>query len=356
VEIRFFDTHGATAETSLIAPNALKFEPITTTFNAPATNPDDVIIVVDEQEYRIAPGEELSFENLPPVAVAGDDQAIIEIGSVVQLDGTQSYDPDGDDISYAWSFVSRPSGSVAALNGPTTAAPTFIPDEYGDYEVELVVTDARGSSSEPDTVVVSFANLAPVADAGANQAVRVGDEVLLDGSDSYDANGDALLYHWSFFSAPASSTATLSDPASQMPTFTPDAPGTYEVDLIVSDGLLDSEPARVTVVATTAEGELVDALEYAVDVVNSLDPAVFKNRSLQKNMAKHIGQALGLVDKGKYADAGEKLEAIARKTDGCLSENEPDRNDWIQECGAQDEVHPVLLYALDLVNEILGGG
>jgi phage gp29-like protein len=140
-----------------------------------------------------------------------------------------------------------------------------------------------------------------------------------------------------------------------MSTLTADVPGTYEVDLIVSDGLLDSEPARVTVVATTAEGELVHALEYAVDLVNGLDPAVFKNRSLQKNMAKHIGQALGQIDKGEYDDAREKLEAVARQTDGCANDSEPDRNDWIQQCDAQDQIHPVLVHALGLMDEILGG-
>jgi hypothetical protein len=355
VEIRFFDTHGATAETSLSAPNALKFEPISTTFNAPASNPDDVIIVFDDQEYRVSPGEEVSFENLPPMAVAGDDQAIIEIGSVVQLDGSQSYDPDGDDISYAWSFLSRPGGSNAVLGNPSSATPTFVPDVYGEYRVELVVTDVRGSASEPDDAVVSFANVAPVADAGDNQAARVGDQVLLDGSSSDDANGDALTFHWSFFSAPAGSTAALNDPTSEMSTLTADVPGTYEVDLIVSDGLLDSEPARVTVVATTAEGDLVHALEYAVDLVNGLDPAVFKNRSLQKNMAKHIGQALGQIDKAQYDGAREKLEAVARQTDGCANDSEPDRNDWIQQCDAQDQIHPVLVHALGLVDEVLGG-
>jgi F0F1-type ATP synthase epsilon subunit len=52
-----------------------------------------------------------------------------------------------------------------------------------------------------------------------------------------------------------------------MSTLTADVPGTYEVDLIVSDGLLDSEPARVTVVATTAEGELVHALGLVDEIL-----------------------------------------------------------------------------------------
>jgi len=290
--------------------------------------------------------------NQVPVAAAGDDIGIES--RTVQLDGTQSYDPEGYSIGYAWSFASKPTGSVAQLMDANTATPSFFADLDGDYVVELVVTDALGRSSAPDSVLASFANVPPVADPGPPQSVRAGDSVLLDGTNSDDVNGDALTYQWSILSAPLGSAAALDDPMSATPTFAPDLAGTYEVELIVNDGFLDSQVASVTVVATTAQGELVDTLEYAIDLVNAFDPGVFKNQSLQKNMAKHIAQALNLVDAGDYRGAHDKLEAVLRKTDGCASNGGRYRNDWIVDCTAQADIQPVLEHAISLVNEILG--
>ena len=64
----------------------------------------------------------------------------------------------------------------------------------------------------------------------------------------------------------------LGDPTAETLTFTPDIAGTYQIEFrFVSDGIEDSEIASVTVVATTAQGELVEALESAIDEVNALD-------------------------------------------------------------------------------------
>lgn len=292
--------------------------------------------------------------NEAPIADAGPDEAIIAVDSTVQLDGSQSYDLDGDEFTYAWT-LSKPLGSDALLDDPSSATPSFMPDLYGTYTATLIVTDDNGLPSLPDQVLVSFENVAPVADAGPNQTVRVGDAVSLDGSGSSDPNGDALTYEWSLFYRPVGSTADLDDLQAQMPELTPDVAGTYEAQLIVSDGVLNSVvPASVSIVATTAEGDLVDVLEEAVDVVNGLDASVFKNKSLQKNMAKHIGQAAAQVDQGRFHAAGEKLEAVLRKTDGCATGGSPDSNDWIVDCAAQSQVHPLIVQALVLVDEILG--
>jgi hypothetical protein len=298
--------------------------------------------------------------NEVPLADPGDDQVIHEIGTQVVLDGSQSTDPDGDDpITFAWTLLEKPVTSQAELDEPSSATPAFIPDVFGDYRFELVVTDALGKSSQPEQVLVSFENVPPVADAGDNQAVRGGHEVWLDGLRSYDPNGDtalSLFYLWSFVSTPEGSAAVIADPDAPETSFVADVPGTYVVELLVNDGELTSEPSTADITATTAEGDLIDTLHYAVRVVNkSLSPDDFTNRQLHKNMAKHIGQALALIDKGEYADARYKLEAEVRKTDGCATDGMPDTNDWIDGCTAQEQVHPVLVHALGLVDEILGG-
>ena len=90
--------------------------------------------------------------NRAPVANAGPDQTV-STGSAVQLDGTGSYDPDSDPITYSWAFVSRPAGSNASLSNESTATPLFVADVDGDYNVKLTVSD--GASSATDTVVIT---------------------------------------------------------------------------------------------------------------------------------------------------------------------------------------------------------
>ena len=75
----------------------------------------------------------------------------------------------------------------------------------------------------------------------------MGSTVYLDGSKSSDVDGDPLTYRWSFTNKPTGSVAALSDQTIKKPTFAVDLPGTYVVQLIVNDGLLDSAPATVTV-------------------------------------------------------------------------------------------------------------
>jgi hypothetical protein len=189
--------------------------------------------------------------NFAPVADAGPDQTVTS-GDLVTLDGTGSMDPDGDSLTFGWTFTSKPGGSTAALSGAATSGPTFTPDVDGAYVIQLVVNDGTDDSA-PDTVTVTTAaNTAPVADAGPDQTVTAGDLVTLDGTGSMDPDGDSLTYDWTFTSKPGGSTAALSGAATSGPTFTPDVDGTYEIQLIVNDGTDDSAPDMVTVTAAPA--------------------------------------------------------------------------------------------------------
>jgi hypothetical protein len=128
--------------------------------------------------------------------------------------------------------------------------PTFTADVAGDYVVQLIVSDGMANST-PDTVTIraNGGNVAPIADAGMDQDVLLGDMVELDGSASMDADGDALSYRWSLISIPGASTATLSDATAINPYFMADVIGDYVVQLIVNDGDADSAPDTVTISA-----------------------------------------------------------------------------------------------------------
>ncbi|MDJ0870111.1 MAG: PKD domain-containing protein, partial [Myxococcota bacterium] len=194
--------------------------------------------------------------NSAPVADAGPDQTVLRT-QIATLDGTGSSDADRDVLNLRWSFIALPPGSAAELSNPEAEQPTFVVDELGTYVVQLIVDDGTISSA-PDSVVLSTENSAPVADAGEDQTVFVTDSVVLDGSGSEDVDGDPLEFSWALTSVPPGSTATLDDPASPTPRFTADLPGNYLVQLIVSDGMLDSRP-NSTVVRTDNSPPIADA-------------------------------------------------------------------------------------------------
>jgi len=57
VLIQYVAADSSTAITSLGEGNSLVFEPTTFNFTAPPTNPEPVVIVVQDKEYSIIPGE-----------------------------------------------------------------------------------------------------------------------------------------------------------------------------------------------------------------------------------------------------------------------------------------------------------
>ena len=108
----------------------------------------------------------------------------------------------------SWVLVSTPDGSTAVLDNPTSVTPAFVVDRPGTYVAQLTVNDGTAPSA-PDTVTITTANSAPVANAGPDQSTLVNQTVTLDGSGSTDVDGDPLTYVWSLVSVPAGSSATL---------------------------------------------------------------------------------------------------------------------------------------------------
>ena len=176
--------------------------------------------------------------NDPPVADAGMDQnALIEVP--VYLDGSGSYDPDGDLITFQWTMTGSPSGSSAALSGIDTASPRVTPDISGDYTFQLTVNDSQADSA-PDEVIIhaSVSNVAPNADAGPDQSVLVDSTVFLDGSGSFDPDNAPGPYSfiWTFTGTPLNSMFGGTALTGVSPVFIPDIEGEFVVELWVSDG------------------------------------------------------------------------------------------------------------------------
>ncbi|TLY00225.1 MAG: tandem-95 repeat protein, partial [Thaumarchaeota archaeon] len=124
--------------------------------------------------------------NRPPVADAGLDRTL-NAGTLIDLNGTGSSDPDNDSLSYSWTQI---NGTSVELIDANTAAPSFAaPLVDADGEIltfTLTVTDNDGLT-DTDTVIITISplpvvNQPPVANAGPDRTVKERALVTLDGT------------------------------------------------------------------------------------------------------------------------------------------------------------------------------
>jgi hypothetical protein len=170
-------------------------------------------------------------DNQPPVAVAGNYN-ILE-GQGLTLDGSASFDPEGNPLNYQWD-INR-DGTFDAFGPVVTLTPedlrTFgITDGTHAYFVNLVVDDGKGSYAG-DSGLVWVYNAPPTGDFSGGGPVIEGSEVTVGFSSATDpsqADVDAgLRYSFAldrdllstdYASASTDPTATFTMPDSGTPT------------------------------------------------------------------------------------------------------------------------------------------
>jgi probable HAF family extracellular repeat protein len=91
------------------------------------------------------------LRNRAPIARLTGPSAALE-GTAATFDGSASTDPDGDALTYAWTF-----GDGGSATGPT---PAHTYADNGQFPVTLTVTDTKGASGTT-TVTVTVGNVAP---------------------------------------------------------------------------------------------------------------------------------------------------------------------------------------------------
>lgn len=230
-------------------------DPVHPTFTAPlaAVGGDTLtfqLIVNDGQSDSDPDTVDIIVKNVnqKPVAEAGAEQIVNE-GTVVTLNGSSSYDPDGEAITYSWV---RTAGPTVSLSDPQSPTPTFTAPTVGmggaTLAFELTVSDGVNSATDTVDVFVENVNHQPTANAGTDQTKNEGTLVTLDGTGSNDSDGDGLTYAWTQVAGPS---VALSDSSSSTPSFTAPLVGpggaTLVFQVVVNDGLADSLPDEVAI-------------------------------------------------------------------------------------------------------------
>ncbi|MFA5771860.1 MAG: PKD domain-containing protein [Thermoplasmata archaeon] len=206
--------------------------------------------------------------NKPPVANAGPDQTV-EVDTTVALDGSGSNDPDGGALTYKWTQTEGPTVNIP---NPNAVNPTFMPTDEGTYKFKLVVNDGKADSAAAYvTITVTKANNLPIADAGRDQTVNVSTTVTLNGSESYDPDGDTITYKWIQTDGP---TVLILYSTTAKPMFTPTTSGVYKFQLTVNDSKADSEPSIVTITAVTAKQNIPPVADAGKNQTTEVDAMV----------------------------------------------------------------------------------
>jgi parallel beta-helix repeat protein len=163
--------------------------------------------------------------NHRPIANAGLNLNA-KINQNIKFDASNSSDPDGDPLLYKWRFNN--TSTEWLIKSETSHNYS----EPGYYLVTLTVFD--GILTDKDVCIVNVTgqiNQPPIANAGSDQEVKVGETIYFNGSKSYDPDNDTLTYKWDFDDG---NSTSWSNSSKTTHSFTKE--GKYNVTLEVFDG------------------------------------------------------------------------------------------------------------------------
>jgi len=195
------------------------------------------VIYSPEGEKVGEDGYPLGDFNLQPNANANGPYSGYS-GENINFDGSKSDDPDGNIDTYIWNFG---DGHTSSGESPIHSYALS-----GNYSVVLTVYDNEGANAT-DTTIVTIITNPPHANTGGPYDGYVNQSIILDGSNSYDPDGNIIDYYWDFGDGKNGTGVTPSHIFAVI--------GDYTITLTVTDdrGATDTDITTATISETIGE-------------------------------------------------------------------------------------------------------
>ena len=239
----------------------------------------------------------------PPIAVVDGPYATTE-GSSVAVSAAASTDPDGDALTYAWSF-----GDGGAATG-VSATHTYTQD--GTYQVRLIVTDTRALADTITTTAV-VSNVAPAIGAFAGATLFPGENYTASGTFT-DPGADTWSATVDYGDGSGVAALSLGGKAFSL-SHTYNAAGTFIVSVRVSDDDVTSLRTQSVTVVTPFQG-----LTNAIALVNQLAASGKLNGGNANALRSQLDGAIKQLERGKTAAAAEMLREFLDDLNGLVSD------------------------------------
>jgi hypothetical protein len=275
--------------------------------NAQAINVGSYSVLVSNIQGSIASRPALlSLNSSPSIFLQPRSQYLNEGDNVTFIVGASGTAP----LNYQWRFVPAASGTTLqtfpwSSNDSLTITNIQLSDA-GAYSV--VVSNVAGIAISSNAIL--RVNLRPVANASATQPLMISSNgtnatVVLDGSRSYDLDGDALQYLWLRAGA-AVPLATGVVAVVTLPI------GTNNLQLVVSDLLASSTNSFTVAILTPAE-----AVQRLISITSH------SGLPHAQSLIATLFSAIDSIHRGDVKSAINQLEAFQNKVRAQVSSIDP---------------------------------
>ena len=199
-----------------------------------------------------------------PIANAGPNQPGVLYDELVTLFGGDSYDPDDDTIT-TWEWA-QTHGETVSFD-TTVANPTFTAPNVPTVDLRFTLRiRAGGEWSSKDAVLITVSDPGgsqPIADAGDNQTINVGDFFTLDGTGTADPdiNGNPIT-DWKWIQTDGEEALLNDDDLALVQGVAPLVGGEMRFILQVTAGGIKSAPDAVIVL-------VVDPAEKPIALIDA---------------------------------------------------------------------------------------
>ena len=180
-------------------------------------------------------------------SLATEPKVVLHLGSCQIV--CNATDRDGDELSYNWST------SEGRITGEGATVTWTAPLSEGSYNVTVTVTDGHGGKVVKQITITVRTNEPPEI----NSLIADADWTILSGSlqvtcDASDPNGDELSYEWTTTGGDISGTGAAVNWTA------PQAVGTYNVTVLVTDVLGWSDTRSITLIASNGPPPIIENL------------------------------------------------------------------------------------------------